>query len=1310
MTIGVGGAGGGGGDDDGAIKRMARKLLVAELKRQKELKQAALKSAAKRDKDTSGGGAFSSNFNLDGDDDDNGDDRVQGGDGQTQGQNPSNPDEEKTPSADKGGKAPVEADDNVIDLSELDDGAEYLRRGQDVEDHDQNDWDNPKPALFGSDDDGDSSSSGASNGEVQIPEDEEQLDIDAVLSLPASQRKDIIEKAKKQQRMRSRKEFMPAAANPEAYSQVQLRNFLRSSNLNKKINEMGAKAAKGEGVDGLEGEAIASDATRRFIFTKDSDKDKNGAGSGNGRTSASAHLGGSPLASSGAASQLDDTPGRRHRLRRLGKHGNNADSDDDDDDDIFPVDSNANGNKQGATAASGKARPFYSSSDDEDDDEDGGGGFLVDDEASPEKGGSPDPKRSNYNSHTHHDASGWTLDEANAFGSTASDHKDEASDGDSGGGGFLAEDAPNLSISRHGNGEKEGSGNVQMIEDEMLARALQEAEDEDAVVAESVGDEEYLVGTTVHARKRSPQKDGRVISRSNRSQEESDAMLAAQLEAEERSQTKGIGEKSEIIDLSGFSDQRSKGQSKKGSVVLLDLDSDKNGAEDDSDDSDVEVLPPPGKRKRGGVRQKKPVVPIESPSEKDGANASEEEEGEDDGIDWEDGNEAEVAVDDDLPSEGDIAPETQPKASTRAQMDIVTLEKLADEDGGKEDGDDDIGWEDGGDNVEEDDVEIMKQAVANSPKKRTAELSMSEEDDDIAWEDGEGEGNKAVNKRSATSMEVDNADDSDAKAKAGDEIGEMTDISRRNSSRRGSLSETDGEFADEDTNDFNISPSNNANMAALKHAEETAANLTDWAGRAVRRAIAAHMEESGAQDSPQGTGTSATAKTSGFTMSEEVVIDDSSDASSDEELDDAINEAVAKQAAVINEGNKPEETSAPAAPPVPQPPAPIQETLPSASASPHAIKVAAPSTTKPFTAAAASPAPAMDTSLEALQMEHSQMQDELNRQQRDMDTVTDEMKEEIVQLLQLFGIPYIEAPAEAEAQACALEALGLVDGVVTEDSDAFVFGGKKVYKNIFDDQKYVECYVASDAQRDLGLSHNHMIALAMLLGGDYTEGVKGVGIVNGMEVLQAFDVSDDIKSGLAKFRQWLDGFEPTDIVATRTPAEKEFHNKHRSARNRWIAPKDFPSPSVLTAYQKPVVDKSDARFSWGLPDIEALRIFCARKIGWPVEETDRVILPVIKALESAGARQTRLESYFMRYEDDIKFADVKSKRLQSVLKKVKGSSNAEGKESASNGMDEEPEVLLDTEASGRKDAKASGKKRKSKTGAKKGRKKKATSA
>ena len=34
----------------------------------------------------------------------------------------------------------------------------------------------------------------------------------------------------------------------------------------------------------------------------------------------------------------------------------------------------------------------------------------------------------------------------------------------------------------------------------------------------------------------------------------------------------------------------------------------------------------------------------------------------------------------------------------------------------------------------------------------------------------------------------------------------------------------------------------------------------------------------------------------------------------------------------------------------------------------------------------------------------------------------------------------------------------LVDGVVTEDCDVFLFGGRNVFKNIFDDRKYVETY------------------------------------------------------------------------------------------------------------------------------------------------------------------------------------------------------------------------------------------------------------
>jgi DNA excision repair protein ERCC-5 len=86
-----------------------------------------------------------------------------------------------------------------------------------------------------------------------------------------------------------------------------------------------------------------------------------------------------------------------------------------------------------------------------------------------------------------------------------------------------------------------------------------------------------------------------------------------------------------------------------------------------------------------------------------------------------------------------------------------------------------------------------------------------------------------------------------------------------------------------------------------------------------------------------------------------------------------------------------------------------------------------------------------------------------------------------------------------------------------------IFGGENIYRNIFDEMKLVELYLARDAKMELGLSSNDFIALAMLLGSDYTSGVKGVGIVNGMEILQAFPVQDNLLEGLEKFRTWLDG-------------------------------------------------------------------------------------------------------------------------------------------------------------------------------------------
>ena len=132
-------------------------------------------------------------------------------------------------------------------------------------------------------------------------------------------------------------------------------------------------------------------------------------------------------------------------------------------------------------------------------------------------------------------------------------------------------------------------------------------------------------------------------------------------------------------------------------------------------------------------------------------------------------------------------------------------------------------------------------------------------------------------------------------------------------------------------------------------------------------------------------------------------------------------------------------------------------------------------------------------------------------------------------MLRLFGIPYITAPMEAEAQCAALLSLGLVDGIITDDSDVFLFGGGRVLKNMFNQSKTVECYLAPDLKRELSLDCDKLVRLAYLLGSDYTDGLPGVGPVVAMELLSEFPGLD----GLHKFKQWW-----TKVQSGRDKAEE----------------------------------------------------------------------------------------------------------------------------------------------------------------------------
>ncbi|KAG4056224.1 hypothetical protein PC123_g8731 [Phytophthora cactorum] len=475
---------------------------------------------------------------------------------------------------------------------------------------------------------------------------------------------------------------------------------------------------------------------------------------------------------------------------------------------------------------------------------------------------------------------------------------------------------------------------------------------------------------------------------------------------------------------------------------------------------------------------------------------------------------------------------------------------------------------------------------------------------------------------------------------------------------------------------------------ALQSAMATASNLTQWAAGAVRRALQAHSLQHGGKagtyGSPGGTldrlGVQSTKGTAEAPL--ELSDDDDESTSDTKRAEVVVIEDEEDDVPEVNDSH--ESLQAALAASI----ASEQEEEKAGNARVRYLQYSQPSESPKPSVDMDVPNPEMDAAV--LQKEQLELKKLRSRQLRDTEGITDDMVAEVMSLLRLFGVPFLVSPMEAEAQCAALEQLGLVDGVITDDSDIFPFGGQRVYKNIFHHQKFVEAFSARDIERELGFSREQIIALALLLGSDYTDGVRGIGIVNATEIAAAYPGVE----GLREFKEWVREFnvaEEAQRVASSgskkkrkatkgkedeseenggdsedETAREQFQRSHSTARRKWELGDEFPSKQVVQAYMAPQVDRSDARFSWSAPDVAALRNYCANAFGWDQQKSDGVLKPLeekARVTAASGGRhiQTRLDRFFTSYDDQVHYAKIKSKRLRSAVNQRSGSRSDKSK-------------------------------------------------
>jgi flap endonuclease-1 len=106
--------------------------------------------------------------------------------------------------------------------------------------------------------------------------------------------------------------------------------------------------------------------------------------------------------------------------------------------------------------------------------------------------------------------------------------------------------------------------------------------------------------------------------------------------------------------------------------------------------------------------------------------------------------------------------------------------------------------------------------------------------------------------------------------------------------------------------------------------------------------------------------------------------------------------------------------------------------------------------------------------------------------------LTDLIHETTRELLDRLDVPYVEAPAEGEAQCAHMAATGAVDYAGSEDYDTMTFGSPRTLRQLTSKgSPELMDLQATLAEHDI--SYEQLVDVALLMGTDFNDGVSGYG-------------------------------------------------------------------------------------------------------------------------------------------------------------------------------------------------------------------------
>ncbi len=130
-------------------------------------------------------------------------------------------------------------------------------------------------------------------------------------------------------------------------------------------------------------------------------------------------------------------------------------------------------------------------------------------------------------------------------------------------------------------------------------------------------------------------------------------------------------------------------------------------------------------------------------------------------------------------------------------------------------------------------------------------------------------------------------------------------------------------------------------------------------------------------------------------------------------------------------------------------------------------------------------------------------------------TMKDYMKQDSQRLLNLMGLPWIQAPSEGEAQAAHMTRKGVADYCASQDYDSLLFGAPVLLRNVTISGRrkmpsknvYVdivpETISLPETLKKLGITYEQLIDVGILIGTDFNpDGIRGLGPKTALKLIK----------------------------------------------------------------------------------------------------------------------------------------------------------------------------------------------------------------